>query len=127
VDHFKRINDTEGHAAGDIVLRDLAAKLRATAVDAGALPIRWGGEEFVVLAAGLDLREAAALGETIRAAISDEPLTPSSDPGKLVTVSVGCSSGPLYHLEAVVETADTALYAAKRAGRNRVIAAATPA
>jgi diguanylate cyclase (GGDEF)-like protein len=120
VDHFKRVNDIEGHATGDIVLRGLAGRLRLVAVEAGALAARWGGEEFVILAPGLDADQSAGLGETVRAAICDTPLPLKDGRTQVVTVSVGCASGPLHRWDTILQTADAALYEAKRGGRNRV-------
>ena len=72
IDHFKQVNDTEGHLVGDAVLRIVAARLRTTLGDQHQL-VRWGGEEFVALAAGLDDAAVADLAERLRAAICGSP------------------------------------------------------
>jgi diguanylate cyclase (GGDEF)-like protein len=122
VDRFKRINDNEGHAVGDLVLRVVTGRL-LSAVQDRHLVVRWGGEEFVVLAVGADAAEAAELGERLRAVVSDAPFALNPFSTLLVTVSVGCASGSVSDLEHVLHAADEALYDAKRAGRNRVAVA----
>jgi diguanylate cyclase (GGDEF)-like protein len=120
VDHFKRINDTHGHQAGDEVLRQLARLLveKARATDFVA---RYGGEEFAVLLVGArEGPEAAVAAERIRAAVA---LHPFPEVGK-VTVSIGLSSATARDAGAaeVVQRADAALYRAKQQGRDRVVA-----
>ena len=120
VDHFKQVNDTEGHPVGDLVLRILAGRLRSVAHD--DLLTRWGGEEFVVLVARIvDDAALAGIGETFRTAVDATPFAIGT--GRLldITISVGAASGPVAAFDAVLEAADEALYAAKRAGRNRVV------
>lgn len=123
VDHFKTVNDTHGHAAGDAVLKDIAASmlrlLRAEDVFA-----RHGGEEFVVLLRGVALRGAERVGE--RARVLVEKLETRVG-GALVpvTVSVGCASvacAARLDADTLIAVADRRLYAAKRGGRNRVVA-----
>lgn len=118
LDHFKVINDTLGHSAGDRAIRAFADMLMH-AVPEPALVGRCGGEEFAVL---LDISgEAARLrAEDIRRAT----MTHAQDGVPAVTVSIGVAAlGPLYGLEDAFERADVALYAAKAAGRNRVCVA----
>jgi diguanylate cyclase (GGDEF)-like protein len=116
-DHFKRVNDGYGHAVGDVVLIELAARLLA-ALEPGDLLGRWGGEEFVVLLAGGELEARA---ERLRDAVGATPIVAA---GVTIeqTISVGAvrASAELGSLDALVEAADRRLYAAKRAGRNRV-------
>jgi len=92
LDAFKALNDTHGHQAGDAVLVQLAARLAAAAPE-GAVVCRYGGEEFAVLAPGMGLDEARALGEHLRAAIAATPIAldglPDAPPSLDVTVSVG--------------------------------------
>ncbi len=121
VDHFKRVNDTFGHLAGDFVLRKLAEIAQAT-VRTEDVFARYGGEEFVVILRGVDLAGAARAGERLRGAISAASPAVS---GKLipVTISVGAASlacGSRHSGEELVAIADRRLYAAKHAGRNRV-------
>ncbi|MBD8697429.1 sensor domain-containing diguanylate cyclase [Stenotrophomonas sp. CFBP 13718] len=114
IDHFKRINDFQGHATGDRVLSELGALLRSHFAGAG-LAARYGGEEFVVLLPDTDLRTAEVQCEFLRTAVADLPL------GFPVTVSIGVAahrSGD--STDHTVERADAALYRAKAAGRNRV-------
>lgn len=119
VDHFKSVNDTEGHPVGDAVLRIVAGRL-ANALSDEQLLVRWGGEEFVVLATGLTDAGVADLAERLRRVIGDRPFAIDDDRSLAITASVGCVSGRLDAVDAAVAAADAALYQAKRAGRNRV-------
>jgi diguanylate cyclase (GGDEF)-like protein len=117
IDHFKVVNDTHGHARGDAVLRDIAHELRK-GLRAFDLFYRVGGEEFVVLLPGADVRGAAELAEELRNAISE-----ASVGGLHVTMSFGVAASPAgarFDYDAVFAMADAALYEAKRSGRNRV-------
>ncbi|MEV6300737.1 diguanylate cyclase [Actinoplanes sp. NPDC051861] len=121
VDHFKRVNDTYGHPAGDRVLQEVARRL-ATGSRAGTVVARYGGEEFVVLAPHTDAGELLALAERLRLLVAGLPV----DAGEnllSVTVSIGaaCASHP--DPESLMRDADAALYSAKEAGRNRSVAA----
>jgi len=123
VDHFKEVNDTHGHEAGDAVLRALADTLRHEIRDVDTLA-RFGGEEFVVLLPETVLQAAADVAERLR--VSVEALAVSWH-GTLIptTVSIGVSECPhcAARPEDLLRSADAALYSAKGAGRNRVIAA----
>jgi diguanylate cyclase (GGDEF)-like protein len=122
LDHFKSINDAFGHDAGDRVLARVAALL-LDHVRAGDAVVRTGGEEFVVLMPGAEDPDAVACGERLRAVIAAEPWDAIAD-GLAVTASVGVATAPDgRELEALATLADRRLYAAKRAGRNRVVAA----
>jgi diguanylate cyclase (GGDEF)-like protein len=117
IDHFKQINDSHGHAAGDAVLKDVAYELRKT-LRAFDLFYRTGGEEFLVLLPGADLAHTTELAEALRAAVAQEPLG-----GHRVTMSFGAAaSAPdqVFDYEAVFGAADAALYEAKHSGRDRV-------
>ncbi|HSD20981.1 MAG TPA: diguanylate cyclase [Anaeromyxobacter sp.] len=121
VDHFRRYNDAFGHAAGDAVLRRVAAVLGGAArrVD---LVARYGGEEFAVVLARADRAAAVAAAEKLRAAVTAAALPhPGAGPGH-VTISVGVAVYPddARELGALIDCADAALYAAKRAGRDVV-------
>jgi diguanylate cyclase (GGDEF)-like protein len=121
VDHFRRYNEAFGHAAGDAVLRRVAAVLGAAArrVD---LVARYGGEEFAVVLARADRAAAIAAAEKLRAAVTAAALPhPGAGPGH-VTISVGVAVYPddARELGALLDCADAALYAAKRAGRDVV-------
>lgn len=114
VDHFKRVNDRHGHAAGDDVLRRIATIAEGCVRD-GDMVGRLGGEEFAVLMPGSSLAQAAAVGERLRKACA-EALHP---PGLTVTVSVGVTAaGPASTSATLLRDADAALYRAKFEGRN---------
>jgi two-component system cell cycle response regulator len=117
IDHFKHVNDEEGHPAGDRVLQEFALRLQAT-VRSGTIVGRWGGEEFLVIAPQTNAADAMILGERIRKAIADQPVD-LGDHSIPITVSIGGSVGVLPPAE-LVARADTALYRSKDAGRNRV-------
>lgn len=119
IDHFKAVNDTAGHAVGDVVLREVAARLRQT-VRREDIPGRWGGEEFLLLLPYLGVDGVRALGERLRCSVADEPIAAGDTHLLAVTVSLGGAVGAGDGPEALVRRADAALYAAKRAGRNRV-------
>lgn len=121
VDHFKAVNDTCGHPAGDAVLREVAHRLRS-AMRPGQVLGRWGGEEFVALAPALSGEAAQRFGERLRTLVGWEPITLPDGTERQVTVSVGLSSGvPTRDHDALVGLADAALYAAKTQGRDRVV------
>ena len=122
LDNFKVVNDDHGHLAGDFVLRELSYRLRPS-VRREDLFARYGGEEFCLVLVETDLPEAADVAERIRAAISGEPFRFEETPLE-VTVSVGVAvTGGDNDLtpEGLVKLADDKLYAAKRAGRNRIV------
>ncbi len=122
VDHFKAFNDRHGHQAGDDCLRVVATTIAGTARRPADLAARYGGEEFAVILPSTDAAGAAELAERIRAAV-DRLATP---PVENTTVSVGTATvrpGATGGTSALIAAADAALYAAKRAGRNRVMAA----
>lgn len=119
IDHFKTVNDRHGHLAGDLVLKATAQAIART-VRGSDVVGRIGGEEFAVLATGLDQNGAARLAERIRTLVSGLALKADSDVLK-VTVSIGCAmAAGLPGYAACFRTADRALYDAKHAGRNRV-------
>jgi two-component system, cell cycle response regulator len=120
LDFFKRINDTHGHRAGDIVLKEAVRRAQIELRPYDVLG-RYGGEEFMVLLPGCELRAGAVVAERLRKCFADAPF--EVDNHKLaVTASFGivCSSQPHSSLEMLVDAADSALYRAKAAGRNRI-------
>ncbi|HET7540516.1 MAG TPA: diguanylate cyclase [Polyangiaceae bacterium] len=121
VDHFKQVNDRYSHAAGDEVLATLS-RLMSKLVRSCDVVARWGGEEFVVAFPSTALEGAMSVTERIRSALESQPITaPNGQPLK-VTASFGVAElGPGETLEQVVDRADRAMYAAKGAGRNRVL------
>ena len=125
VDHFKKVNDTYGHQAGDEVLRGVAEVLRST-VREGDLPARYGGEEFGVLMASSDQAGAHLIAERIRQKVEATSFPSRSGPIK-VTVSIGLASCTMDMKSPsdLVERADQALYQAKAKGRNQTVIAGT--
>lgn len=125
VDRFKAVNDTHGHAAGDAVLKGLARVLRG-GVRAEDVAGRLGGEEFAVLCPGMTPEAARALAERLRSALREGVAHPDGGTA-VVTASAGIAALPPLAPEVAVEralaAADEALYAAKAAGRDRVVLA----
>ena len=124
IDHFKVVNDTHGHAAGDLVLQSFADTVRRNVRDTDVLA-RWGGEEFVLLLCDTPAADAVALMERLRQAVQamQVPVAHSGQP-ITVTVSIGLARHtPADPLAGTLERADRALYAAKAGGRNRVVPA----
>ncbi len=125
LDWFKRINDTHGHRAGDRVLEYFAALLQEE-LGSGDTPGRWGGEEFLAALPGADPSRAEALAERINQRLRARPVPLHDGRGLEVTASVGVACRhPGESLDALVQRADEALYAAKSAGRDCVQIAAT--
>jgi diguanylate cyclase (GGDEF)-like protein len=123
LDHFKRVNDTFGHARGDGVLRAFADRVRDKTRRSDLL-VRRGGEEFVLVLPATDAARALALAERIRCAIGGEPMPVGDGATVVQTVSAGVATWDgVESAEALLHRADLALYRAKRAGRDRVIAA----
>jgi len=127
VDHFKLYNDAFGHPAGDECLRRVADTLRARCRRPSDVVGRYGGEEFLVLLAGLDDDQSVRMAESLREGVEALAIPhPSSPAAHRVTISVGAACvhpRPEGSAEDLVRQADGALYQAKRAGRNRVIMA----
>ena len=125
LDRFSAVNNDHGHPAGDAVLRRVASAMLG-AVRAGDTVARYGGEEFVVIAPGAATDEAVAVAERVRAAVgaAHDEATSGPDAGIAVTVSAGVASLLADELDgrALFRAADSALLAAKRAGRDRVVA-----
>jgi len=124
VDHFKSINDTHGHDAGDNVLRQVASILdRSTR--GGDYVFRMGGEEFLIVLVDTDQDGSRLFAERLRHAVAKEPMLAAADTLLNVTVSVGVTlhdGHPDYQRS--MQRADQALYQAKRSGRDRVVVAA---
>lgn len=123
-DKFKQVNDSHGHAAGDEVLKELARRILLTTRDNDVVA-RYGGEEFVVLLRDTDLAASVVVLERVRAAVEKALFkVPVNDGGTAeirVTVSIGAAPvAPEQSMEAILQSADAALYRAKARGRNRV-------
>jgi len=120
LDHFKQVNDSLGHAAGDKLLQSVA-ELCAAALRKEDVFARYGGEEFVVIAPQTELREAGLLAQRIRLAVEGASFEVLG--GERVTVSIGVAGARAGSLEALLNSADAALYQAKVSGRNQVVIA----
>ncbi len=122
MDHFKSVNDTYGHDAGDAVLRQLADRIRA-AVRGADIPCRYGGEEFVVIMPDTDLEGAGNVAERIRKRVEAEPfrLPDGRMLERTISVGLGALQGASDTCETLLKRADACLYEAKQNGRNRVV------
>ena len=123
IDYFKSVNDTHGHDAGDDVLREFSMRIRK-AIRNIDLACRYGGEEFVIVMPETDMAVASMVAERIRRRIATEPFPIQQGAKNLeVTISIGIAAigAPGDNAAAILKRADTALYRAKRDGRNRVV------
>ncbi len=124
-DHFKRINDRQGHRVGDAVLAGIAGVLRGS-LRAADFAVRWGGEEFLLVLPGCGLEEGLQVGEKLRQAVAAATFGTPEAPLR-ATLSLGVSQlAPGESPDAAISRADAALYTAKSGGRNRVCAAPAP-
>ncbi|MTD93767.1 PleD family two-component system response regulator [Hyphomicrobium sp. xq] len=123
IDHFKQVNDTYGHDAGDAVLKEFSARFRRNTrgID---LACRFGGEEFLIIMPDTTMARAYQVGERLRVSIASDAFPIGPGQGIHLTASVGLATleGPDDTPETVFRRADSALFAAKRRGRNRVAA-----
>jgi diguanylate cyclase len=127
IDHFKRFNDTYGHSIGDDVLRVVAANIKA-ALRADAVACRYGGEEFAVILRNADAASSKMVAERIREAVSSKELKKRSTDQVLGRVTISIGVVQLRDGESaaeLIERADECMYAAKHAGRNRVVCETT--
>ena len=123
LDRFKAVNDTHGHQAGDRVLEQLADILRESAREIDRIG-RYGGEEFMVLLPGTSIEDAEVFVERVRHEVARRPFSIGKDEPLNMTLSAGIATYPhpaINDPETLVRLADEALYAAKAAGRNRVV------
>jgi diguanylate cyclase (GGDEF)-like protein len=127
LDHFKAVNDSSGHAIGDVVLQRVAAQLRTTVRGADAV-VRLGGEEFVVLLNECSADSAAIVADAVRGAIRDVAI-PEGCSLEGLTASIGISTYPEHgrNLDQLLSAADRAMYSAKHEGRDRSVRATPPA
>lgn len=125
LDHFKQINDSYGHNAGDTVLQQFAGVLLKSTRNSD-FAARFGGEEFILVLPETSLEDAFELAERLRLAIEEQVIDVSLETNIQVTASIGVASFPQHgdSWEALLESADKAMYEAKNAGRNMVRAAA---
>lgn len=126
VDHFKAFNDASGHPAGDACLKTIAAALAATCDVPDGIVCRWGGEEFLMLLPDSDIAQAAVVARQTLEAIQALSLPHAASTTGRVTVSIGTATAiPTgdFAPDELIARADRALYAAKRAGRDRIVAA----
>ncbi|MCA0386157.1 MAG: diguanylate cyclase [Firmicutes bacterium] len=122
MDHFKRINDTYGHQAGDEVIRKISEALQSIIRKVDSLA-RWGGEEFVVLLPGIGLKDASTVAEKLRQKVGSVVHFEK----EIITVSIGVSTfSEQESMEAWFNRTDQALYHAKQEGRNRICLSASP-
>ena len=123
IDYFKKVNDGHGHAAGDTVLREIAARIRRN-TRSSDLTCRHGGEEFVLIMPDTEGARAVQVAERLRQSIEVEPFKVSASATLSMTASVGIATleGRTDTPETLFSRADRALYSAKRGGRNRVVA-----
>jgi diguanylate cyclase (GGDEF)-like protein len=122
IDHFKKVNDTFGHAGGDKVLREIASLLKNSVRRQDDTVARYGGEEFVLVLPGAPLEATSTIAERIRQTIANTPIDIGQSQIHL-TISLGISNFPIHRAKSkdeLVKMADLALYEAKRGGRNRV-------
>lgn len=125
IDFFKSYNDHYGHVAGDACIVAVANVVKQCLRRPGDLGVRYGGEEIAILLPDTDRDGALKMAETIRSAIYNQRLPHVGNPEQVVTVSMGCHTevpGAGVSVKAFVENADSALYLAKRTGRNRSMA-----
>ena len=121
LDHFKRFNDTFGHQAGDMLLREVAGVIKS-GIRAGDLACRYGGEEFALIISEADSAGAAKCVENLREAIKHLSLTYRGQVLGSVTLSAGIAAFPINgeNPADLIQAADAALYQAKKEGRNRI-------
>ena len=120
IDHFKAVNDTYGHNAGDAMLRHMAALIAGNVRKTDTV-YRWGGEEFIVLLDDTDIDGAAKVAEKVRAA-AEESVCLYEGTSMNATLSFGCCVvDPARTAEENIAVADRRLYTAKESGRNRVV------
>ena len=119
LDHFKRINDAHGHARGDVVLKQTTRAVQSM-LRAGDIVGRFGGEEFVILLSGADLKQAMGAAERCRVAVAKMEVPDA--PYLSVTASVGVAAFPDHgeDLDGLLKASDRAMYMAKASGRNRI-------
>ena len=127
IDHFKAVNDTYGHAVGDVVLRGVAQAISANLRSSDMIG-RYGGEEFMLILTETDIEEGAVLTEKLRTLVQRQRFVVEGAADIAVTISIGIAGGSGTHLrmETLVRDADAAMYSAKSLGRNQTYVFAEP-
>ena len=127
LDHFKAINDTYGHSAGDTVLRGVAQAIQANLRGTDVIG-RYGGEEFMLILTETNIEDGAALAEKLRMVVGRLRFEVEGNPNLTVTISIGVAGGvgSRLHLDTLVRDADAAMYSAKALGRNQTYIFAEP-
>jgi two-component system cell cycle response regulator len=120
IDHFKRVNDTHGHPAGDLVLQEAARRMRAAVRTYDSVG-RYGGEEFLIVSPGCGVSEAVEQANRVRMRTADEPIVvPGGSVAVTISLGVAATASDANQMSDLLRAADQALYAAKNNGRNRV-------
>lgn len=124
IDEFKLFNDTKGHPTGDVCLKEVAAKIKEATAGTHCLSARYGGEEFALVLPGIKEADAVLIAQVIRLSVKAMAIDHPASKRGIVSISLGIASRHLGTDTAddIIERADQALYAAKRAGRDRVVA-----
>ena len=127
IDHFKAVNDSYGHAAGDVVLRGVAQTISENLRASDRIG-RYGGEEFMLILTETDVDEGAVLTEKLRTLVQRQRFAVDGNPGLSVTISIGIAggTGPGLRMDSLVRDADAAMYSAKSLGRNQTYVFAEP-
>jgi len=127
IDHFKSVNDTYGHASGDVVLRGVAQTI-ASNLRTSDMIGRYGGEEFMLILTETDVEEGAVLAEKLRTLVQRQRFPVDGNPDLTVTISIGLVGGvgAKLRMESLVRDADAAMYSAKSLGRNQTYIFAEP-
>jgi diguanylate cyclase (GGDEF)-like protein len=127
IDHFKAVNDTYGHAVGDVVLRGVAQEISDN-LRASDMIGRYGGEEFMLILTETDVEEGAVLTEKLRTLVQRQRFSIEGGPDIAVTISIGIAggSGAKLRMDTLVRDADAAMYSAKSLGRNQTYVFAEP-
>ena len=127
IDHFKAVNDSYGHAAGDVVLRGVAQTISANLRASDRIG-RYGGEEFMLILTETDIDEGAVLTEKLRTLVQRQRFVVDGNAGLSVTISIGIAggTGPGLRMDSLVRDADAAMYSAKSLGRNQTYVFAEP-
>ena len=127
IDHFKTVNDSYGHAAGDVVLRGVAQTISENLRASDRIG-RYGGEEFMLILTETDVDEGAVLTEKLRTLVQRQRFAVDGNPGLSVTISIGIAggAGPGLRMDSLVRDADAAMYSAKSLGRNQTYVFSEP-